>query len=138
MGVPEVLSYLFWPNPGGSSYGNLRIVVAIILGVALLLGAVFLSVMRRRSAHPLLRRLSGTWSAGALWFGSTALFLAIARVEEIQYLAMRVWWVAWVVVFAVFMVFQWRRVHVLWYDILPSSPLIDPRAKYLPRKHRSR
>lgn len=131
-------SYLFWPNPGGMSYSDPHALLALfICGVLLLLGLVF-SLLRWRSRSGAFRRLTRSWARAALWFSGIGLLLVVARTEEIQYLAMRFWWVLWLGGLLLFVILQWRRARLLWYEVLPTASVQDSREKYLPHVKRPR
>lgn len=132
-----VLSYLFWPNPGGVAYTDPHPLFALVVSGLLLLASVSLRLLRARSHSGSFRRLAQGWSRAALWFGVVGLLLVVVRAEEIQYLAMRFWWVVWGVSAACYMFLQWRRTQCLWYELIPSAPVGDPREKYLPHRKRS-
>jgi len=131
------VSYLFWPNPGGVSYGDLHPLTALVVCGLLLLSPLVLRVLRARSRSGSFRRLTQSWSRAALWFGVVGLLLVVARAEEIQYLAMRFWWVVWGGSFGLYGVLQCRRARLLWYEVIPSAASQDLREKYLPHRKRS-
>jgi len=55
-----------------------------------------------------------------------------ARVEQIQFLAMRFLWVLWGALLLAYVVFQILRFRARNYVVLPSVRTDDPRDKYLP------
>lgn len=132
-----VLSYLFWPNPGGGAYTDPHPLIALTACGLLLLGSLVLRVLRARSLSGSFRRLSQGWARAALWFGVVGLLLTVARAEEIQYVAMRFWWIVFGASAVLYMFMQWRRVQCIWYEVIPSHPVGDPREKYLPHRKRS-
>lgn len=132
------LSYLFWPNPGGATYGDPHPQIAIAVCGAFLLLSLALRIMRARSPSGAVRRFAQSFDGIALWFGVTGLLLVIARVEEIQYLAMRFLWIVWGGSFILCGVVRLRRLRLLGYEVIPSAVPPDLREKYLPRRKRSR
>lgn len=133
-----MLSYLFWPNPGGATYGDPHPQIAIAVCGALLLLSLTLRILLVRSHAGAVRRFAQSFDGIALWFGVTGLLLVVARVEEIQYLAMRFWWIVWGGSFILCGVLRLRRLRLLGYDVIPSAAPPDLREKYLPRRKRSR
>jgi len=133
----DVLSYLFWPNPEGVSYSDLHPRIALIFCGMLLLSSLVLRVMRARSHFGSFRRLAHSWARAALWFGSVGLLLVVARAEDIQYIAMRFWWIVFGGSFALYVFVQCRCARLLWYEVIPFVPSQDLREKYLPRRKRS-
>ena len=132
----SILSYLFWPNPGTSSYGNTKVMMILVFCVLLILAAVAVKMWRGKQPDQMLRRLSRSWSSALLWFGVVGLVLTVARVEGIQYIAMRFWWVIWALAAAFFLYIQVRTFRMRYYQVLPTHVAHDPRDKYLPRKKR--
>ena len=132
-----VISYLFWPNPGGVSYLDPHPLIALLVCGVLLLLALVLRILRTRSHSGSFRRLTQSFDRAALWFGLVGLFLVIARAEEIQYVAMRFWWIVFGGSFALYVFVQCRRARLLWYEVIPSAPSQDLREKYLPHRKRS-
>ena len=133
----EVFSYLFWPNPGGVSYAGPHPRIAFLVCGILLLLSLVLRILRARSRSGSFRRLSHGWARAVLWFSLVGLFLVVARVEEVQYVAMRFWWIVWGGSAAGYVFLQWRRTQRLWYEVIPSTPAQDFREKYLPHTKRS-
>lgn len=133
-----MLSYLFWPNPGGATYGDPHPRIAIAVCGALLLLSLALRILRVRSHSGSIRRFAQSFARIAMWFGVTGLLLVVARVEEIQYLAMRFWWIVWGGSFILCCVVRLRRLRLLGYEVIPSAAPPDSREKYLPRRKRSR
>lgn len=131
------VSYLFWPNPGGVSYLDPHPLIALFVCGTFLLSSLALRVLRARSRSGSFRRLTQSWSRAALWFGIVGLLLVVARVEEIQYLAMRFWWVVFGGSFGLYGALQCRRARLLWYEVIPSATSQDVREKYLPHRKRS-
>lgn len=134
----DALSYLFWPNPGGAVYGDPHPRIALAVCGALLLLSLALRIMRARLHFGSFRRFALSFDRVALWFGVTGLLLVVARVEEIQYLAMRFWWIVWGGSFILCGVVRLRRLRLLGYEVIPSAAPPDLREKYLPRSKRSR
>ncbi len=130
------LTYLFWPNPGNAGYDSPKAMLLLVACALLLVAAALLSVWRRRLAHPRLKRLSRSWAAASFWFGLTGVLLVIARVEMIQFVAMRVWWLLWIAAAVSYVVFQVRSFRVRYYEEIPLEKAEDPRRAYLPKKKR--
>ena len=130
-----MFSYLFWPNPGASSYDNPRVMVLLCVGAALILLSFIVRYVRR-SMGTQGRKLSKSWSSMFFWSGVVALVLTVSRVEQISYVSMRFWWIVWVASILLFVVVQWRRWRSLHYQVLPQQSVNDPRDKYLPHKKR--
>ena len=129
----DFLSYLFWPNPGGWSYGTLSAQMMLGYGLLLLVASVILSRWRHTVRNPRTKLLSRSWASAALWFGVVALVLALSRIEYIQFFAMRFLWVVYalaLVLYVVFQVINFRRRH---YTVMQTPKVIDEREKYLPR-----
>jgi hypothetical protein len=135
--LQDFLTYLFYPHPTGTSYGNPKVLAVLIFCALLIILAGVLSVWRNKLKEHRLRKITGSWPSAAFWFGLTGLLLVVARAEEIQFLAMRFLWVVWVLL-AIFIVWiQARSYKNRYYEILPSHTPNDPRSKYLPgKKHR--
>ena len=132
----SIVSYLFWPNPGNASYGSPKAAALIIFCILLIVLSAVLSVWRRRMGTPVTKKLSRSWPSAAFWFGFSGLIFVIARVEQIQFVAMRVWWLVWIVLVVLFLVVQVRLYRARFYQVLPKEVSIDPRAKYLPTQKR--
>lgn len=130
------LTYLFWPNPGNAGYDSPKAMALIIACVLLVIASFVFSWWRRNKASAAVRKISKSWSTAMLWFGLTGLILVIARVEQIQFLAMRFLWVLWGIALALYLVLQMRVCKLRYYEVLPTQKAVDPRSKYLPRKKR--
>ncbi len=125
----DLLSYLFWPNPGAVSYSDPHPLIALVVCGVFLLSSLVLHCMRGRLVHSLAR--------AALWFGLVGLLLVVARAEEIQYISMRFWWIVFGGSLLLYVVVQCRRARSLWYEVIPSAVSQDLREKYLPHRRRS-
>jgi hypothetical protein len=58
--------------------------------------------------------LSRSWSTASLWYGIVGLILVVSRVEQIQFVSMRVLWVAWaffLMLYVLFQFWQFQRRH---------------------------
>ena len=132
--MTSFLSYWFYPNPGSSHYGSPKVVALLIACVLLILCSFVCGVWRRSLGNPVTRKLSRSWPRALRWFGIVGLVLVISRVEEIQFLAMRVLWMLWGLAFIFFLLFQLWRFRIRHYTIVPKDTREDPREKYLPRK----
>ncbi len=130
------LSYIFWPNPGSTSYDNPKVIALIVLSIVLIAGSWLITRWRNRLSNQSLKKVSRSWSTASVWFGLTALLFTIARVEQIQFLSMRFLWLIWALILALFIVLQVRAVRMRTYEVLPTITSNDPRSKYLPKRKR--
>ena len=128
-----MLSYWFYPNPGSTSYGNPKVLLLFALCALLVAGSFLFSAWRKRVSNPVAKRLSHAWPSAMRWFGGIGAALVIARVEEIQFLAMRAFWLLWVLSFAAYVLVQLWKFRVRHYTIVPKAYVEDPRARYLPK-----
>ena len=127
-----MLSYWFYPNPGSADYDSPK--VLIIFGVCILLfvGSFLISRWRQRPSNPVTKKLSRSWVRAMRLFAFIGTFLAICRVEEIQFFAMRFLWLLWGLALLGFFALQiwlWRKKH---YTVVEKQKVDDPRDKYLP------
>ncbi len=129
-------TYLFWPNPGSVGYASPKALALLIFCIVLIVAAPVLSAWRGRQSNPRMKRLSRSWPAASFWFGLTGLLLVVARVESIQFLAMRFLWVLWAAVAVLFVFLQVRLFRARFYQELPINRSDDPRAAYLPKRKR--
>lgn len=132
--MSSFLTYLFWPNPGNADYTSPKALLLILLCVALVVASFVWPRVRGRSSNVQLKKISGSWGTAAGWFGWTGLVLVIARVEEIQFIAMRFLWLLWGVALLVYLFVQYRIYTMRYYEVLPTAPTADARARYLPKK----
>jgi len=130
----QILSYLFYPNPGNAAYISPKALLLLAVCIGLLLLAGVFKLWRTRLKNSVTKKLSGTWPASLFWFGIVGLIMIVARVENIQFLAMRFLWVLWSVSFLLFVFFQAKRYRMRNYEVLPKISSTDPRSKYLPSK----
>lgn len=128
-----MLSYLFWPNPGTTSYENPKVLLILFICGILVLASFSLKRWRLKQGNPVTKRLSRSWPKAAMWFGVLGLVLTVSRVEGIQFIAMRFWWVLWGCCFLLYVALQVRSFRVRHYEILPQESSSDPRLKYLPK-----
>ncbi|MBI3336522.1 hypothetical protein HYZ98_03075 [Candidatus Peregrinibacteria bacterium] len=130
----DIFVYLFWPNPGNAFYSSPK-VIAILTFCAILVVGSFVIRWWRHHEHIARRRLlSRSWPMASLWFGLSGLVLIVARVEQIQFVAMRLWWVIWGVAIVLYMWFQVKNWHLKYYEVLPQERQRNPMEKYLPRR----
>lgn len=134
--MTTLLTYLFWPNPGNAGYDSPKAIALMVFCLLLIIAAFGISFWRKRQENQARRRLSRSWAAASAWFGATGLFLVIARVEQIQFLAMRFLWVLWVCAAIAYIVFQVRSYRLKYYEVIPAKKINDPRSKYLPKRKR--
>ncbi len=130
------LTYLFWPNPGSSGYTNPKAFALLIFCIVLIAGAAALSAWRSRQHNPRMKRLSRSWPVASFWFGLVGLLLVVARVEEIQFLAMRFLWVLWAIAAILYILLQVKLFRSRFYEELPIDRSDDPRKAYLPKRKR--
>lgn len=130
------LTYWFYPNPGNADYGNPKVLLLLALCVLMIAGSFGLSAWRNRQANPVTKKLSRSWAMAALWFGVVGLVLAVSRVEQIQFIAMRFLWVLWAGFLIAYVVLQVRIFRARHYQVLPRETVVDPRDAYLPGKKR--
>jgi hypothetical protein len=130
--LKPIFRYLFSVNPGDATYGSTGMLTLIILCGALVLLSFFLLFWRKRLDNPITRKLSRSWSSAAFWFAIVGFMFIVCRVEQIQFLAMRFFWVVWGACLLVYMVFQVRQFRARHYKILPRETTVDPRDRYLP------
>lgn len=130
--MSPLLTYLFYPNPGAAAYGDPWVIAVLVLCAALVAGAIAVRRWRAHLENAVTKKLSRTWSAALFWFGCVGFVLTIARVEKIQFVAMRFLWVLWVIGLLLYVVAQVRIFRMRHYAVLPRVTREDPRAKYLP------
>jgi hypothetical protein len=131
-----MLSYWFWPNPGNADYSDIKVLMVFGVFGALFAFSFVVSLWRKRQENALTRKLSRSWASSLRWLAFIGIVLTVARVEEIQFLAMRVLWIVWVttsIVLIVFQIWNFRRKH---YTVIPKEYAHDPRKAYLPGKRR--
>lgn len=132
----DILTYLFWPNPGNADYGSPKAIMLLAVCGLLILGSFALSRWRRKKATPALRTVSRSWPRAMGWFGFIGLFLIVSRAEQIQFLSMRFLWVLWLAAMLIYLLWQVRTYRNRYYEVLPNEPVVDPRSAYLPRRKR--
>jgi|SRR3989338_8978233 len=128
----DLLVYLLWPNPGNADYTSPKALALIAICALMVLGSFTVRYWRNRLQNPVTKRLSRSWASAAFWFGIIGLFFIVCRVEEIQFLAMRLWWLLWLAALLVYVVLQVRIFRARHYQVLPQERTNDPRRKYLP------
>lgn len=132
----DFFTYIFWPNPGNASYDSPKALALLIFCAVLVVGSFALSAWRKRQGNQLMRRLSKSWPTAAFWFGLLGLLFVVARVEQIQFIAMRFMWVLWGIGAVIYIVFQLRKYRTRYYEVLPATSVEDPRSRYLPKRKR--
>jgi hypothetical protein len=138
MTLSSLLSYVFYPNPGNAGYSSPSQLALLTLSLALVAASVGMYVWRKRSANPVTKKLTKTWTPAALCFGLIGAVLVISRVEGIQFLAMRFMWVLWFGAVVAFAFLQYKLFRARHYHVLPSVRVSDPRDRYLPGKKKRR
>lgn len=131
-----ILTYLFWPNPGGVSYTNPKAMGLMVICSILVAVSFGLRLWRARMKNTVTKKLSASWPGAALWFGLTGLLLVISRVEGIQFLAMRFLWFVWGLTALLYIGFQIWKFRARHYEVLPIERSDDPLQKYLPTKRK--
>lgn len=131
-----ILTYIFYPNPGRVTYGSPEMLALLGLCAGLVVLSFVIKFWRSRLQNASTKKLSRSWSSLCLWFGVVGLVLVVARVEKIQFVAMRFLWVIWVgaLLFALYV--QFRIFRMKHYEVLPRVGKTDPRDQYLPGKKR--
>lgn len=131
----SILSYLFWPNPGLSSYDNPKILLLLALCFGLVIASFVLRAWRNKTS-PVIRKIAKGWPTALLTFGLFGLLFTVSRVEGVQYVSMRIWWIVWAASAVFYAYLQVKKYRARYYEILPATSVEDPRSKYLPRKKR--
>ncbi len=108
----------------------------LLLCVALVAASFGIRYWRKSLQNPITRKLSRSWASVSFWMGIVGAVLVVARVEEIQFVAMRFMWVVWAAAALFYVYMQWRLFTAKHYEVLPRSRMDDPREKYLPGKKR--
>ncbi|MFH1444626.1 MAG: hypothetical protein ABIG34_04555 [Candidatus Peregrinibacteria bacterium] len=126
--------YLVWPNPGNAYYSSSSMQVLLMMSALLIVLSFTLRFWRRSMSNPVMKKLSRSWPSAALWFGVIGIVFVVSRIEGIGFLAMRLWWVVWGIVLALFIGVQMRLFRMRYYEKLPKEVSDDPRDRYLPRK----
>lgn len=129
-----ILGYIFWPNPGNAHYTSPKAMVLLIVCIVAVLASFVLPRLRNAWQNGQLKKLSKSWASACGWFGWTGLVLVIARVEEIQYLAMRFLWVLWGAALLAYLFVQVRSFRSRYYEVLPAATVEDARSEYLPKR----
>lgn len=132
--LKSLFVYLFWPNPGNAHYDSASLQALLIVCALLIVFSVLFRFFRSRMGNPVLKKLSRSWAAAAFWFGATGSVFVVSRVEGIGFLAMRIWWVAWGILLALYLGVQMRLFRVRYYEKLPAEASEDPRDRYLPKR----
>jgi EamA domain-containing membrane protein RarD len=130
------LRFLFAVNPGDASYGSSSMLTLMAICGFLILLSFVVHFWRRRIDNPITRKLSRSWSSAMFWFGIVGFIFIVCRVEQIQVLAMRFFWVIWWLCLVLYALFQMRQFRSRHYRVLPRETVLDPREKYLPGKKR--
>lgn len=130
----NILSYLFWPNLGVSSYDNPKVLALIVVCVGLVIASFIVRFWIRKTATPVLRKIAKGWPTALLSLGLTGLLLIVSRVEGVQYLSMRVLWIVWAAAAVFYAFLQIKKYRQRYYEVLPAVSVEDPRSKYLPKR----
>ncbi len=132
--MQQFFSYWLWPNPAGWHYQDQRVMVVLGVCIALIVLSFAIRVWRSKLENSMTRSLSSGWSVASFWFGLIGLFLAISRVETIQFLSMRILWGLWMLAGLAYIWFQFLQFRRRHYVVLKRAQVVDERDKYLPRK----
>ena len=130
--MTTLFSYLFYPNPGQLTYSDPAALWTLILCGGLIVVSFGLRFWRKSLQNAMTKKLSRTWPAALLWLGIVGILLMVARVEQIQFFAMRFLWLLWAVAAALYLFIQLRLFRARHYQVMPRVTLNDPRAQYLP------
>jgi hypothetical protein len=130
------LSYIFWPNPGNAGYDNPKVIALLVISLLLIAGSFVLGRWRNGLTNQSLKKVSRSWGSVTFWLGLTGFLFTIARVEQIQFLAMRFLWLVWFVIAVLFIILQIRAVRTRTYEVIPTVKKSDARSKYLPTRKR--
>lgn len=131
-----LLSYLFWPNPGNASYDSPKALALLVLCIGMVIASFAVSYWRKHKASQPLRKVSKSWPVMLFWFGLVGAVLLVARIEQIQFIAMRFLWVVWLALLLLIAYLQVRIYRNRYYEVLPMAKVSDPRSKYLPKRKR--
>jgi hypothetical protein len=132
----SLLRYFFYPNPGAASYTTPTQLGLLLLCAALVAASFGIGFWRKGVQNPVTKKLSRSWSSVSFWMGIVGAVLVVARVEQIQFVAMRFLWVLWVAVGLIYVYLQLRLFRAKHYEVLPRERVDDPRNRYLPGKKR--
>lgn len=132
--LSPMLHFLFATNPAGVSYGSTSMLFLFALCGGLIIASFALRAWRKNLSNPVTKKLSRSWSSAAFWFGLIGLVMTVCRIEQIQFLAMRFFWLLWVIAAVATLYFQYRQFKARHYKVLPRQSGADPRDRYLPKK----
>ncbi len=132
--MKHYLLYFFYPNPGSATYSSTSMMMLLALSFVLIAVSFGIKYWRASLENPITRKLSRSWSMTSFWFGIVGLVLVVARVEQIQFLAMRFVWVLWALALIAYTLFQFRLFRARHYEVLPSVRFNDPRDRYIPQR----
>jgi hypothetical protein len=127
-----MLSYWFYPNPGNTHYSDPKVLILFAACGVLILFSFVLGFIRKKVTNPVTKKLTRQWPRFLRWMGLIGVALVVARVEDIQFFAMRALWGLWVLVFVLFTLFQawhFRKKH---YTVVKKVKVVDARNEYLP------
>jgi hypothetical protein len=130
------LTFLFASNPRGVEYSSPSMLGLLGLCAAMIVLSFGIRFWRRKQENAVVRKLSRSWSSTIFWFGIVGLVLVVARVEGIQFVAMRFWWVLWAGLLLGYAFLQLRLFRMKYYAVIPTRPQEDPKDRYLPGKRR--
>lgn len=130
----NIVSYLFWPNPGNALYGSPKIFAILLFGVVLVLASVWCFFWRRRLTDSQLKKCSRSWPSASLWFGVAGIVLVISRVEQIQFMAMRALVFVWLGALVAYILLQIKLFRLRYFKVIPQQKVDGQREKYLPRR----
>lgn len=132
----SILTYIFYPNPGNSSYTSPTMGALLVLCLLMLVASFLIRLWRSKLQNPVTKKLSRSWASVLFWFGLVGVILVVSRVEGIQFVAMRLWWGVWFLGILAFAFLQMRLFRAKHYEVLPNMRVDDPRDRYLPGRKR--
>ena len=132
----QVLRYVFYPNPGQVTYASSSMVGLLVCSGMLLLASITIRVWRRTLPSSVTKRLTRSWASASFWFAILGVVFVVARVEGIQFLAMRLLVILWWGGLLLTAFFQGRQFLARNYAVVPSVKTMDPNEKYLPKRRK--
>ncbi|MBU0766576.1 hypothetical protein KKF55_02215 [Patescibacteria group bacterium] len=134
--MSDLLKYILWPNLGTATYDNPKVLALLGVAIGLITISFIVRIWRKRLSNSITKKLSRSWASAALWFGISALVLTVSRAEGISYVSMRLWWMVWALILAIYVVFQVKTFRTRHYKKIVTEIVDDPLKKYLPKKKR--
>ncbi|MEQ1849422.1 MAG: hypothetical protein ABL890_02425 [Candidatus Peribacteraceae bacterium] len=132
--MTQFLTYWLWPNPAGWTYSTNSVLLLLSISAALIVLSFLLKGWRRKLATGMTKTLSRSWSSACMWFGILGLFLTVSRVEQIQFLSMRVLWLLWAFCLGLYVLFQFWQFQRRHYTVERMVSAPSEYDRYLPKK----